>query len=301
LYRAAHSVPVSSRGLGWSALNFERRDYPPSARDWPHGSSQHLIFVSLATGRIVRTSGGERVEHELAPGCVAVVPAHTPVSWSWSTRISLSVLRMEPNFVARVAESVFGLGSHAYRLPLAERTHDTAIANIAAVLAREAIRGGPGSALYADSLANMLAVHLLRHYVRRADGSTPGSASTLNEIAAVERSEAGRRNGPPPRAVTEALAFIHDNYARELSLADIADAVHLSRFHLARLFKQSLGVSPHQYLIRLRVNSAGWLLSAGSDERSVAEVASAVGFADQSHLTRHFKRVTGITPRQFRA
>jgi AraC family transcriptional regulator len=93
---------------------------------------------------------------------------------------------------------------------------------------------------------------------------------------------------------------MHENYARELSLTDIAGAVHLSSFHLARLFKQSLGVSPHQYLIQLRVNSARWLLSAGSGERSLAEVASAVGFADQSHLARHFKRVTGLTPRQFR-
>jgi methylphosphotriester-DNA--protein-cysteine methyltransferase len=69
---------------------------------------------------------------------------------------------------------------------------------------------------------------------------------------------------------------------------------------LARLFKQSLGVSPHQYLIQVRVNSARWLLSAGSGERSLAEVATAVGFADQSHLTRHFQRMTGVTPGQFR-
>jgi len=255
--------------------------------------------VSLATGRIVRTTGGDRAEHALTPGCVAIVPAHTPVNWRWSTRISLSVLSMDPDFLDRVAESVFGLRSRDYRLLLAERTHDTAIANIAAVLAREALRGGAGSVLYADSLANMLAVHLLRHYARSAGGDALG-ASTLDAIAPAEAS-AGRRSGRAPRAVSEALAFIHDNYARELSLTDIANAVHLSRFHLARLFKQSLGVSPHQYLIRLRVNNAGWLLSAAPDERSVAEVATAVGFADQSHLTRHFKRVNGITPSQFRA
>jgi AraC family transcriptional regulator len=84
-------------------------------------------------------------------------------------------------------------------------------------------------------------------------------------------------------------------------LNDIAQAVNLSPFHLARLFKNSVGVSPHQYLIQVRVNSARSLLSAGSGERSLAEVASAVGFADQSHLTRHFKRVVGVTPSQFRA
>jgi AraC family transcriptional regulator len=76
--------------------------------------------------------------------------------------------------------------------------------------------------------------------------------------------------------------------------------VHLSPFHLARLFKQRLGVSPHRYLVQVRVDNARWLLSAGSGARSLAEIASAVGFADQSHLTRHFKRVTGMTPSQMR-
>jgi AraC family transcriptional regulator len=297
---AAHSVRVSSRGLGWAALDFERRDYQPSSRPLAHGSSEHLVFVSLATGRIVRSSGGERVEHELSPGCVAVVPAHTPVSWSWPTRISFSVLRLQPSFVDQVAHSVFGLGPHDYRLTLAERPHDTAITNIAGVLAREAMRGQPGSRLYAESLASMLAVHLLRHYAQCADGRVLGSCATLPEIVAAAPFEAGSRSGAQPRAVSDALAFMHENYARELSLTDIAGAVHLSSFHLARLFKQSLGVAPHQYLIQLRVNSARWLLSAGSGERSLAEVASAVGFADQSHLTRHFKRATGLTPGQFR-
>ena len=73
-----------------------------------------------------------------------------------------------------------------------------------------------------------------------------------------------------------------------------------NRFSLASIAR-TFSVSPHQYLIQLRVNSARSLLSAGSGEHSLAELASAVGFADQSHLTRHFKRIVGVTPRQFRA
>jgi AraC family transcriptional regulator len=298
--RATHSVRVSSRGLGWGALNFERRDYRPSSRALARGSTEHLIFVGLTTGRVVCDRGGERVEHELSPGCVALVPAHTPVSWSWSTRISLSVLRLEPRFLDQVAQTVFGLGPQDYRLVVAERSYDTAITNIAGVLAREALRGERGAQVYAESLASILAVHLLRHYAQRTDGSALGGSPALQEIAPVAPLETGSRNGAHSRAVADALEFIHANYARELSLTDIAGSAHLSPFHLARLFKQSLGVSPHQYLIQVRVNNARWLLSAGSGERSLAEVASAVGFADQSHLTRHFKRVTGLTPRQFR-
>jgi AraC family transcriptional regulator len=103
-----------------------------------------------------------------------------------------------------------------------------------------------------------------------------------------------------PRVVADALQFIHQNYARDVGLSDIAAAVHVSPFHLARVFKRTLGVSPHQHMIQVRVNNARSLLTGGSSRRSLAEIASAVGFADQSHLTRHFKRITGVTPRRFR-
>ena len=74
----------------------------------------------------------------------------------------------------------------------------------------------------------------------------------------------------------------------------------MSPYHLVRVFKQATGVSPHQYLIQVRVNNARALLMAGAGKRSVAAVAEAVGFADQSHLTRHMKRLLGVTPGEVR-
>lgn len=293
-YKPEH-VRVSSRGLGWGPLNFERRESPPGSRALPSGSTQHLIFIALGSGRCTRETGGERVEHELVPGSVALVPSRTPVSWSWPGRISLSVLTLEPAFLERVAQSVFGLEPSHFKLVVSERANDTVITNIAGVLAREAMQAEPGGRLYAESLANILAVHLLRNYARCANGGTLDTCSSADEAS--DGDSAGRSQ---PRAVADAVSFIQANYAHELSLNDMAEAVHLSPFHLARLFKQALGVSPHQYLIQVRVNSARSLLSAGSGEHSLAEVASAVGFSDQSHLTRHFKRVMGVTPSQFR-
>jgi AraC family transcriptional regulator len=292
---------VSSRGLGWSVLNFERRDSPPSSRKLPDGSRHHLIFVGLGAGRIVRESGSERVEQELNAGCIAVVPSGTPVGWTSSTRISYAVLALEPAFLDRVARDVFGLHPEHYRLVLSERPNDAAITNIAGVLSREAMRREPGGRLYAESLANILAVHLLRNYAHCADGRTLATCSMPEETAtAVSQGENPGGTGLQSRAVAEAVRYIQENYSRDVSLGDIAEAVHLSPFHVARLFKQALGVSPHQYLIQVRVNSARSLLVAGSGERSLAEVAAAVGFADQSHLTRHFKRILGMTPKQLR-
>jgi AraC family transcriptional regulator len=298
----AKAVRLSSRGLGWLALNFERYDSPPSSRALPKGSRHHLIFVGLGGGRMVRVVGDETADLELSSGCVAVVPSGIPVSWTWSTRISFSVLALEPAFVDRVAAEVFSLQPEDYRLVFSERASDAAITNIAGVLSREAVRREPGGRLYAESLANILSVHLLRNYAQCADGRTLGTCS-MPEEAVIEASEGtpAGRVGFHSRAVAEAVRYIQDNYSREVTLSDIASAVHLSPFHLTRLFKQALGVSPHQYLIQVRVNSARSLLTAGSGERSLAEVASAVGFADQSHLTRHFKRLLGVTPKQLRA
>src|SRR5262245_43845754 len=298
----ARAVRLSSRGLGWPTLNFERYDSPPSSRALPKGSRHHLIFIGLGGGRVVRALGNETEELELSSGCVAVVPSGTPVSWTWATRISFSVLTLEPAFLDRVAEEVFSLQPEDYRLVFSERASDAAITNIAGVLSREAVRREPGGRLYAESLANILSVHLLRNYAQCADGRTLGACSVPEETGAESGDGAptGRMIGLHSRGVAEAVRYIQDNYPREVTLSDIAAAVHLSPFHLTRLFKQALGVSPHQYLIQVRVNSARSLLTAGSGERSLAEVASAVGFADQSHLTRHFKRLLGVTPKPLR-
>jgi len=297
LEHAPENVRISSRGLGWSVIEFQRRDSAPASRALPDGSTKHLVFVCLSGGRVIRESAGERVEHETAPGFVTLLPSGTPIRWTWKTRISCSILALDPAFVDKVAQQVFALNPDHYRFVLTERSGDPAITNIAGVLSREVVRAERGGRLYAESLANILAVHLLRHYAQCADGRDLQACSVGED----ESAEPNETHGTQPRAVAQALQFIHENYMSDLSLNEIAKAVSLSPFHVARMFKQSLGVSPHQYLIQLRVNSARSLLSAGSGERSLAEVASAVGFADQSHLTRHFKRIVGVTPRQFRA
>jgi AraC family transcriptional regulator len=275
--------------LGWGPLNFERRESPPSSNCLPAGATEHLIFVSLASGHVTRESDGESAEHELSPGYVAIQPSGRPVRWVWDTRLHFGVISLDPAFLERVAEQVFGLQPAEFELVPAERAHDPVIANIAGVLSRETVRADAGGRVYAESLANILAVHLLRNYTAGAQEQRPA-----------EQAEPQVRHLPRSRAVADAIRYIEAHYAEEITLGDIAATVHLSSFHLSRLFKQVTGLSPRRYLIQVRVNSARALLSAGSGQRSLADVAAAVGFADQSHLTRHFKRQFGVTPKHFR-
>jgi AraC family transcriptional regulator len=283
-------VRLSSRPLGWGPLNFERREAPPSSECLPAGTTEHLVFVSLAGGHLLRDSGGERIERELAPGHVAFQPGGQPVRWMWDTRLTFGVLSLCPDFLDRVAMEAFALAPADFELRPVERAQDPVISNIASVLARETVRADKGSKLYAESLATILAVHLLRNYVQRKSAADIGDQSDPDNVMQL----------PHSRAVADAIGFIQSRHAQPITLDDIADAVHLSPYHLARLFKQATGETPHQYLIQLRVNSARALLTSGAGQRSLAEIAAAVGFADQSHLTRHFKRQFGVTPKHMR-
>lgn len=98
------------------------------------------------------------------------------------------------------------------------------------------------------------------------------------------------------RAVSLARDFLHTSYARPVALADLATVSGLSRFHLLRAFEAETGLPPYTYLLQLRVERAKRLLESGVP---ISRAAVEVGFADQSHLHRHFKRFVGVTPGVF--
>jgi transcriptional regulator GlxA family with amidase domain len=96
--------------------------------------------------------------------------------------------------------------------------------------------------------------------------------------------------------LVRAVEYIQDQLDTDLTVAGIAQAVGISRYHFTKLFKESTGQSPYQYVVETRVKKAKELLTTG--RFTISEVAHHVGFADQSHLTRHFKRVFGLPPQK---
>jgi AraC-like DNA-binding protein len=91
--------------------------------------------------------------------------------------------------------------------------------------------------------------------------------------------------------------YIDANLAMDISLAQLAAVVHRSPYHFARAFQRDIGIPPHVYLDVQRIRKARELLDAGV---AIAQVATSVGYADQSHLTHRFKRLLGISPAQYR-
>src|SRR5215510_8809567 len=106
------------------------------------------------------------------------------------------------------------------------------------------------------------------------------------------------RGGLPPRAVRRVHEFIKAHLEANISIQVLASIAGLSMYHFARAFKQSEGMTPHEYLVKCRVQRAKRLL-AGTD-LPLSEIALAAGFADQSHCARRFREHVGVTPSSYR-
>jgi AraC family transcriptional regulator len=182
--------------------------------------------------------------------------------------------------LTRAGAEAFDLDPNRVQLPPVYNLAHLPIQAAIGALQAEAASGGVGGRLLAESLGNVLAVHLLRQFV------APGKVSPPPD---------GRL---PKRKLQAVVEYVHEHLDANLKLDDLACVAHLSPYHFARLFKNSTGLSPHQYVIAQRVERAKELLRNG--ELPLADVAAVVGFWDQGHFTRHFKRLVGVTPGRFR-
>jgi AraC family transcriptional regulator len=188
---------------------------------------------------------------------------------------------LEPGLVGRVAAEAFGLDPTRTTVPPLDSPDLPNLRAAMWALDAELTTDSPGGALAAESLANVLAVQLIRHI----------SAPTTPV-----RSREGKLPGARLRAVIE---YIEEHLDAGPSLEQMAAIAHISPYHFARQFKTATGLPPHQYVIARRIERAKHLLQEGVDF-SLAEVAVHAGFSDQSQFCQHFKRLVGVTPRQFR-
>jgi AraC family transcriptional regulator len=146
-------------------------------------------------------------------------------------------------------------------------------------LAKELYSPSERGTLYADTLADALAIHLVHISSKRAEVALPRcrlSGSALQRVR--DRIEADLGGG--------------------LSTAELAREAHLSPYHFSRVFKAATGLPPHSYLTARRIERAKELLV--TSEMPMSEIALEIGFSSQAHLTDCFHRLVGVTPREFR-
>lgn len=241
-----------------------------------HTHDFHSITVLLSSpGSSTWCYGdGECRSVRPAAGDVFFCPAHVPTAVRCEKAFESILLCLSP--------TVFNRPNGSGGMSLGDATpaimrKDSFVQRVVTSLADEAGRERRAvGELFASSLATALSIHLSRECVKRSEPSKRVARLSDEELARLDQ-------------------HIVRNLDTPLLLEELASLVGRSRFHFSRLFKASNGVTPHQYVVRRRVERARELLRAGN---IIAEVAAAVGFASQSHLHSHIQRAFGCTPGQ---
>ncbi|PSB25612.1 helix-turn-helix domain-containing protein [Stenomitos frigidus] len=276
-------LPVlSSRTHGWENILVEQFQHP-AGEGSAHYSDEHAICLSLAPRpvRLLQIRGGKTYAGLYGKGDISITPAKMPFFARWDSADHYLQIRLTSRFIQRVATETIDINPDRLELMPEFRTRDPQIEAIGMMLFAELQHENLGGRLYIESLANVLAVHLLRQY-----------AVSKPHLVTYE-------GGLPERQLLQVLEYINDHLDQDIKLADLASLLGMSQFHFSHLFKQSIGTPPHQYLLRQRIERAKQLLK--QTDQSILDIALLCGFSSHSHLSKQFRQWTAMTPTAYRA
>ncbi|MGH8001618.1 MAG: helix-turn-helix domain-containing protein [Brasilonema sp.] len=269
---------LSSHKAGWENLYLEYH-LQPEYESPEHYASHYTLVIRLRDqSRLERWLGDRHKSESCILGDVAIIPPQATHKVFSAQESEFIALCLNSQFVSNIASE----STHSDFVEIIPHFSkpDPLIYQIGLALKKALESDGAASRLYAESMATALSAHLLQHY------SAP--KHTLREY----------QGGLPKYKLQRVIEFIIDNLADNLLLGTMAQEVSMSQYHFARLFKQSTGLAPYQYVMHTRIERAKILLL--KSQLKISEVASQVGFADQSQFTRHFKRILGVTPKEIR-
>jgi AraC family transcriptional regulator len=273
---------TTSYGMGWKGLQAVRVENSGGETGAVITRSTHVLgLIVRPPEKMERRYEGVKRDMPPPAGSISVVPAGSSVLSRWQGSRDWFFIYLEPSLVTRVAAESFELDPSRTVVPPLDGLNVTELRSAMLAVDAELRAGGGGGPLMAESLATILAVHLIRHTTgaRRLPASADGVL--------------------PRRKLRTVMEYIMENLEGSPTLEQMAAIAHLSPYHFARQFKATTGLPPYQYVIARRVERAQHLLRA-DDELSLVEVALRVGFSDQSKLSFQFKRIVGVTPGQFR-
>jgi AraC family transcriptional regulator len=273
--------PAILKSSGWNGVHLELHQQPTFATA-EHQHTMHAIAYGLACSSGVCASGTRALDGKLErerrnSGDIAIIPAGISHRCSWDAQAQFMVLAIEPALLQQVGQDWVN-PDQIELIPQFMNRQDSFIQGVFSTLRAEVEMAGIGSYLLIDSLKIALSIHLLRHYC-----STRPKLSTYAD-------------GLSPSKLQQVKEYIHGHLHQNLRLVDLSAIAQISPYHFLRLFKQSMGVTPHQYILQCRIDRAKFLVQ--HSKLSIAEIAMRTGFCDQSHLTRSFKRLVGETPKQ---
>jgi AraC family transcriptional regulator len=235
--------------------------------------------ISVQVGAPIRTTArcdGTVSRRLQVPGSIDLMPLGFSGEWQDEGPTAFLCIHLNPSLVQTTAEEMDVNPDRVSMLPSLQFM-DPQIEHIGWALKAELETPEPSGRLYADSLGLALASHLLRQHAPLVPRVT---------------------NGMPKRRLQRVTDYIRDHLAQDLRLVQLADVASISPSHFKWLFKQSVGVPVHQYVLARRVDYAVDLLL--KSQLPLSDVALQAGFANQSHMARCVRRATGLTPSSLR-
>ncbi|MBR8832944.1 MAG: helix-turn-helix transcriptional regulator [Stigonema ocellatum SAG 48.90 = DSM 106950] len=275
--------PAVLKSSGWESLHFEHHhqqkfDTPEHQGTWHVLAYCPPFYISGERSGERWLDGNFKTEAR-NEGDIAIIPAGISQRCNWNTSVQFTIVAIEPTLLQQVGQDWVN-PDRIELIPHFMTEQDILIQGIFTTLREELETGKIGGYLLVDSLKTTLAIHLLRNYCT----TQPKLSSYADGLSKAK--------------LQQVTQYIHEHLHLDIKLIDLAAIAQMSPYHFLRLFKQSMGVTPHQYILQCRIEKAKRLLQYG--ELSIADVAATVGFCDQSHLTRYFKRILGVTPKQLR-
>jgi AraC family transcriptional regulator len=280
---ACTSQPLfSSKTQGWEQILVEEFHHPAGEGKLLY-PNEHVICLSLAPRpvRLLQIQGDQSYMGLYGKGDFSITPAAAPFFARWDSEDRLLQMRINSQFMEQVATEALAMNPDQLEVIPTFRTRDPQLEAIAMLLINELKQENLGSSLYIDSLANVLAVQLLRQY----------SASKPHLSV--------HEGGLPQCQLLQVFDYIHAHLDRDIKLADLAGLLGMSQFHFCHLFKQSIGTPPYQYLLQQRIERAKQLLK--QTDRSIIDIALECGFNSHSHLSKQFRQLAGMPPKAYRS
>ncbi|MBD1853189.1 helix-turn-helix transcriptional regulator [Cyanobacteria bacterium FACHB-502] len=273
------TVISSSAHLGWRGITVELHSLPPAEYPEHYVQGHRLAVVHRGKPITYEWKEGNRWNtRQIQPGFF-FLQSHGDVNAPrWFETFETMAIALDPAFVAKSFRDTI----QPERIQLRERRaeFDPIVAKFAHQFGCELEQGCYGGSLYGESLALAFSLHLLEQHSDQTT-SLPRPRGQLSSLQ-----------------LRETIDYIHTHSSEELSLVQLADDLNLSVFHFSRLFKTTIGLSPYQYVLQNRVERAKKLIMI-SPHPSLTEIALQVGFYDQTHFGKAFKRVVGISPKAF--
>jgi AraC family transcriptional regulator len=271
---------LSSQPIGWNGIQLHYHCHPPHKLSENYSQQHRIIIHDRSPSSLIIE---EMIEHrlhasQLGNASITFVPNNVLNSAYWDKEYQFITLSFESSILAHHTFDLADVANIEF-IPCFSKS-DPLIHSLGLALKSELQSSGFGSRLYIDSLIAALITHLIRHYSNQKQRSQ----SLSNPLS--------------KQKLQQVIGYIDQHLDQDLALVELATLVQISPSYFSILFKQTTGFTPHQYVIHCRIERAKQLLR--KNNLAIADVAFRLGFSHQSHLNRHFKRLVGVTPKQFR-